>query len=198
MLVVLGLLAVLFWAVLPLGDATDKRERAQVAADAAALAGVEAIRADVIDLFVGGFRSVTDIRDLLSCGAGRDEALGYARRNDASVVSYCYYWTSGLAEVTVRGDRPGENGSYPRASATARMRADWTRCRVDGAEPAPTRPRTPTPSPSPSPTPPSDQDVQLRCGSFVADFTLRGTSGLMVLDTPQSVVRARLEPVLAS
>src|SRR5690349_25023657 len=122
--VTVGVVAVTAFGVVRLGSAVDERGQAQTAADAAALAGAEAVR-DGLPALLGQVRSPADlarVADTLTCGAGREDAVELAAANGAEVTSYCYDSIDDRVEVTVenRATRDAGTGTA-RASAVASL-----------------------------------------------------------------------------
>ena len=85
-------LAIFTAIALPLTNATDAKAKSRSAADAAALAGVEAFKEDLVEALrnlqvfpVGGLLAVVQSVDL---NGGLVAAQEYARRNDAQLVGY--------------------------------------------------------------------------------------------------------------
>jgi hypothetical protein len=85
-------LAIFTAIALPLTNATDAKAKSRNAADAAALAGVEAFKEDLVEALrslqvfpVGGLLAVVQSVDL---NGGQLAAIEYARRNDAQLVTY--------------------------------------------------------------------------------------------------------------
>lgn len=134
---VVGVLALLLIAVLPLAGAADQRSRAQTAADAAALAAVGAFGEQVKD----ALRSPVDFQGrrlglLYGCGAGRRAADDYAGRNGATVTSYEHRscgrpGRSSEVRVAVRTDDPHPQDGQSTASAVGRM-GMWPECELLG------------------------------------------------------------------
>ena len=89
--ILIGIAIVAVMAI-PLTNAGDAKAKSRSAADAAALAGVEAFKEDLVEALrnlqafpVGGLLTVVQGIDL---GGGADAALEYAQRNDATLVTY--------------------------------------------------------------------------------------------------------------
>lgn len=85
-------LAIFTAMALPLTNASDAKAKSRSAADAAALAGVEAFKEDLVEALrnlqafpVGGLLAVVQSVDL---GGGQSAAIEYARRNDGTLVTY--------------------------------------------------------------------------------------------------------------
>jgi hypothetical protein len=94
-LLVVGMLlglAIFTALALPLTNATDAKAKSRNAADAAALAGVEAFKEDLVEALktlqvfpAGGLLAVVQSVDL---NGGQVAAIEYARRNDGQLVTY--------------------------------------------------------------------------------------------------------------
>lgn len=195
---VLGLIAVGFWVMLPLGSAVNQKSGAQNAADAAALAGAGEVISHVVDdvrtLPVGPFDPHT-----FFCGLGESDARSLAADNGAHVTSYCYDWHTDEATVQVASDKALSGGQHSKAKAVARTGVPWGDCHFVGL-PSPTPTPTPTPSPSSSSTlPPSPtssapaEPVQLVCGGMTIDYDLK--DGQLVVHDLQAL-RNMLKPRL--
>jgi hypothetical protein len=120
---VLSLAIVLFMA-LPITQASDRKAANRTAADAAALAGAEAIRDNLgIALTSGPFQGSFDDY-LLTIDLGQSEASEYAERNGSTLIEYDAS-VDGLAwEVFARveGDPVREQDDLrPESQATARI-----------------------------------------------------------------------------
>ncbi|MFS0701353.1 hypothetical protein AB6N24_15390 [Cellulomonas sp. 179-A 4D5 NHS] len=170
--VCVGVVALLFLAVLPLLVGTDQKSRTQTAADAAALAGAEAVREHALAHLGDVIRPVGGVSfaDLLGPSRGLGQAQVYAARNDATVGEYRYDPFADEVRVVTRSTQaPPRSGGEPasidrtQAGATAEVGVDLAECvfsvsqKLVGHEPVPTPepppPGAPEPTPSPTPTP---------------------------------------------
>ncbi len=127
-LVILGLLFVTVQVLLPLGRASDLKERAQAAADAAALAGADDLRRQVITRWMVPLEHEADIANWVGCPTGAGAAADYAARNDARVTRYCYASALDRVQVRVEG-RTEINGQRARNQAEAELGIRWASCR---------------------------------------------------------------------
>lgn len=163
-------------------SATDEVSSLQTAADAAALAGAQAIARDAPQAIKDAVRNGGGI----PCGLGRGEAQAFAARNGANVTGYCYYPVQDRIEVTVRSQAVLESGRQENASAVSELDLRLGPCVLPDAPEPPEPEPTPTPTPSasstttPTPTPtPTPQDVvkKGRCGEVEFDVTFPGGGG---------------------
>ena len=163
-------------------SATDEVSGLQTAADAAALAGAQAIARDAPQAIKDAVRDGGGI----PCGLGRGEAASFAARNGATVTSYCYYPVQDRIEVTVRSQAVLESGRREDASAVAELDLRLGPCVLPDAPEPPEPEPTPTPTPSststatptPTPTPTPDDVVKKgRCGDVEFDVTFPGSGG---------------------
>jgi hypothetical protein len=126
----IGLLMVALWIVIPIGQATDKRAKAQTAADAAALGGAQQARDELIAAMLTGYpvpgptESDPDPFGPMLCGVGATQAASYAEANDAQVTSCCFASALHQAQVRVRGNWASKNGSRAQAAADAGLGRD--------------------------------------------------------------------------
>lgn len=174
------LLAFVVVALVPVGAATNEKTRSQTAADAAALAGAEAVRSRWVDLDTNPARLF--FQDDPGNGGGRGfhlgvrgtdgygEASDYARRNDADLQTYRVSPGAGrvYAEVENTYAAYPERGEA-RSEATAEMDVDFRACRWN--PPAPTVP--PIESTPPGPL---TFDATLTCGRWSADYVVTNST----------------------
>src|SRR5512142_3012051 len=124
-LVFFGMLIVLFWIMLPIGEATDQKAGSQAAADAAALAAAQQIGDDLPDVITTAAARATDTGRLLDLfsdlagGYGREAAIDFANRNGSSVTAYNYARAVDQVEVTVQERRATVNGDHAASRARA-------------------------------------------------------------------------------
>lgn len=192
MIVGLILVALGFSYVAKLAQVEDQAAGLQTAADAAALAGAQAIVRDMPDAIEGVMTSGR----LLPGGLGSDAAASYASRNDATLVSYRYLPLADRVEVTVRSTRPLVTGGYEEATAWTRIGLRVGPCVLPAAPtptPTPTVSPAPTPAPSPEPTP---YDAVAVCGELRVPVTVRPRGNPTLRISPADL-KSRFEPVLA-
>jgi hypothetical protein len=131
-----------------LAVATDDRGEASHGADAAALAGAQAVLDQIPSDVAPGFLLPSDVPLLLGGGhclrTGYPQATRLAQANNVRLTSYCYDAFTDEIEVTVAGDDGAE------AEATAATSFDAGSCTLDPGF------RPPTPEPSPEPSDPGD------------------------------------------
>jgi hypothetical protein len=116
MMIALAIFAVM---AVPLTRASDAKAQSHSAADAAALAGVDFVRDDLRDAlttegWLGSWELYGDV-----VGGGAATAQSYAERNDATLVSYDFNWTTLEAHAVVRGRTV--DGQVTRSEATAKL-----------------------------------------------------------------------------
>lgn len=122
----LGAVALLVLVLLPLAGATDQRSRAQTAADAAALAHIDAQGRRVRGALADALPYRADrLEPLTGCGAGRGSAEDFARRNGARVLTEdlagCGRRQRTVVTLEVRMLAPLPTGQRSQARARARM-----------------------------------------------------------------------------
>jgi hypothetical protein len=203
-LLALGLIAAVFWIMLPLGHAADLRERSQSAADAAALAGVKEIKRQFLQKLTTPFTDTDAVTEWIQCGTGGDLAEQFAASNDGRVVRYCYTKGADEAQVEVEG-LTAIDGVVPQSRATAALGVSWGSCTW-----TPDLTATRSPSPSPRATlPPGAADdplagyprVILDCGAFRIPFDVNLVTGRIRADLAGGVIATldvRLEPRLTA
>lgn len=198
LITIIALITVAFVGVLGISLAADERSQAQTAADAAALAGVEAVPGALTILF-----DAIDAKDdlgtlVLGCNLGRAQAQTYANQNGASLTSYCFNASTGRAEVVVRMNEPvSDEAGYAEAGATASNGFARSSCSWLDDEPEETEapePAPPVEGETPPPPPPApDWTTTLTCGALKVVYTVNGETGALTLT---SVDVASLEPKL--
>jgi hypothetical protein len=196
--------AIFVYMAIPLGSAVDAKARNRTAADAAALAGAEGVREDLLaGLGDAGFpRSWSDLPG--AAGLGRSAAEEYARYNDATLLTYWFDPTDGTAHVEVEGQEV--DGQLSHSTAVAQV--DLPHC--DPLDP-PDPPTPPTPDPAPGqggkpddkgpgnplpsePPPPAPPvDLSVHCDGFDLTFQVRYTEdgGVEVHFPPGQLGRIR-------
>lgn len=211
-----GVVALLFLAVLPLLVGTDQKSRTQTAADAAALAGAESIRELVLDDLGDVIRpgGGVSFAELLRGSPGLGQAQFYAGRNDATVGDYQYDpYADEIRVVTRSTQAPPRSGGEPagidrtEAVATAEVGVELAECvfsvsqkevePVPAPEPPPPAPEptaSPTPTPTPTPVPVYVDEYRFSCpglGSVPASLDLGD-----VLDDARALLDDALKPRL--
>lgn len=162
-----------------LSQASDEAGNLQQSADAAALAGAQAILRDAPEELVNAIKAGRQI----PCGLGQESAGDFAKRNDATIVSYCYYPANDEVRIRVRSNQVLESGKREEREAVAELGLKLGPCDT---------PRRPTPSSSSSSSspssssgsstsstskPPPDVDETLRCGDVDVPVTWPGEDG---------------------
>lgn len=191
LLVALGLL------VTKLGQATDQKSKVQIAADAAALAGAQQIRKDVPGLVL------TAIRDRAMnpfaqnpCGMGREQAMDFAGRAGAEVVTYCYDPDTDTVQVSVESLSVSVSGEKAMAAAEARVGMTLGACNVLPAAPTTSPPPT-TSTPTTTSSTRANRSVTVACGGLSIDVVLDDSTG--VITQPSiSEIFDMFEPALKS
>jgi hypothetical protein len=191
--------AVFTYMAIPFGTAVDAKAQNRTAADAAALAGAEGVREDLL-LSLGDDGIPGSWSDLPgAAGFGRYAAEEYARYNGATLVSYWFDATDGTAHVEVEGHRV--DGEPSRSTAVAQV--DLPRCDpldppeppAPTEEPEPEDPKDPDTPPAPTepPPPPAPVDVSVDCDGFDLTFQIRYTEdgGLEVHFPPGQLDKIR-------
>ena len=176
-LTVFLLLAASVKILMPLGRAADLRERAQAAADAAALAGVQDVRRELVERLSRPLPDKDSVSSWVACGSGGGEAADLAARNDAGLVTYCYQPGPDRVSVQVRG-RTGiaeAGSSRPVATASAELGLRWGACRWFDVTPVLSH---------------------WRCGSLDVPFAVEPTTGVLTMTLPPGWLEAQLEPRL--
>lgn len=191
--------AIFTYMAIPFGAAVDAKAQDRTAADAAALAGAEGVREDLLaglgdDGLPGSW---TDLPG--AAGLGRADAEAYARYNGSTLVSYFFDATDGTAHVEVEGHEV--DGQLSRSSAVAQV--DLPSCDpLDPPEPPapsetadPDGPADPDAEPSPSEPAPAQPpvDVTVDCDGFDLVFQVRYTEdgGLEVHFPPGQLDKIR-------
>lgn len=172
----IGFAAFVYLAV-PFGTAVDAKAQNRTAADAAALAGAEGVREDLLASIGsdGVPGSWTDLPG--AAGLGQPAAAEYAALNGGRLVEYWFDPVDGTAHATVEGR--GYDGEPSRSSAVAQV--DLPSC---GALEPPQPPEEPAegdgnaggePPVTASPAPPSPVEVSVSCNGFDLVFQVRWT-----------------------
>lgn len=167
--VLVAIIALVFIAVVPLLRGTEQGGRGQTAADAAVLAGADSVRDSAVAQTAGllvafgpsRLRGTSVSWALPGVGAGGmgiTEATVFARRNDATLVTYRNDAARDRVRVEVRLDRQagGADDVVIRRVAEARVGVELSSCRARADRPVlgyTTPPPTPSPTPAPTPAP---------------------------------------------
>jgi hypothetical protein len=138
--------------------AGGERSAARHAADAAALAGAQAVLDELPDDLAQGFFAPDDIAGVLGGGTclqtGRVEADRFAAANGATLTTYCYNVYRDEISTDVRMN-DSQLATTATAGAVAATSFDASSCRLDAGFRVPTQA---PPPPPPPPPPPSDDD----------------------------------------
>jgi hypothetical protein len=180
--------AIFVYMAIPFGTAVDAKARNRTAADAAALAGAEGVREDLL-AGLGDAGMPSSWHDLPGvAGMGRSAAEEYARYTDATLLSYYFDASDGTAHVEVEGQQV--DGQLSHSEAVAQV--DLPSCDPldppdpptptvspepdPGPSPGDGAPGDPAPSESPPPPPPAPPvDVSVHCDGFDLTFQVRYT-----------------------
>lgn len=179
--------AAFVYLAIPFGTAVDAKAQNRTAADAAALAGAEGVREDLLATIGsdGVPGSWTDLPG--AAGLGYSAAAEYAALNDAELVEYWFDPSDGTAHVTVEGR--GVDGEPSRSSAVAQV--DLPSCEALEPPEAPSPPGGPPGEPSPT-EPPAPVDVSVSCNGFDLVFQVRVTEhGVEVHFPPGQLTKVR-------
>lgn len=185
MSVSMAMLAVTMMYNVPVSIAADEAARLQQAADAAAVAGAQAIVSDLPELLP----SMLADGDLPGCGTGTTAASDYALRNEAGLVGYCYYPSSDEIRVTVRSRAVTETGERETADAIAETGLRLTSCR-----PSFSLGRATTPTEGDEESPSVTVRGHYRCGDLVVPVTV--TDSNVVIDISAAEIHQRFNPAL--
>ncbi len=169
--------------VVPIGAATDERTRSQTAADAAALAGAEAIRTDWLDRHTrprlltysensGEFggddpHRTNDPGRSIDGGSGGSDAQTFAHRNGARLTSYLVDPINGRVSVQVENMYTAdERSGRARSRAVAELDINFRNCRWNPSEPPP----------RPDEGGPREFRATLICGTWSASYLVDNVS----------------------
>ncbi|MGE9808364.1 hypothetical protein [Janibacter sp. G1551] len=143
----------------------------------------------------------------LPCGLGQGEASSFANRNDADLVSYCYYPIDDRIKVTVRSQFTAQSGKREERTAEAKLGKRLGPCTVPPSPSPTTTTTTPPPSPSPSgssttspttpPPPPPDTEATVTCGDLDIPITFPGDGGPIKIHLDASDLKDLFDPALA-
>lgn len=159
-----------------LSQASDEAGDLQQSADAAALAGAQAVLRDAPEELV---QAITAGRQI-PCGLGQEAAGDFAQRNGASVVSYCYYPANDEVRVRVRSNEVLESGQREEREAVAELGLRLGPCDRPSRPTSSSTTSTSSSSGSSSSTtstPPPDVEDVLRCGEVDVPVTWPGDGG---------------------
>lgn len=174
----IGFAAFVYLAV-PFGTAVDAKAQNRTAADAAALAGAEGVREDLLASIGsdGVPGSWTDLPG--AAGLGQPAAAEYAALNGGRLVEYWFDPVDGTAHATVEGR--GFDGEPSRSSAVAQV--DLPSCEALEPPEPPEGPAEDDPentddeptATEPAAPPPPPVDVSVSCNGFDLVFQVRWT-----------------------
>lgn len=202
--VALGILALAVFGFVRLATGVKEAAEIRTAADAAALAGAQAIGSDAPGRIIA---ALSNGSLSLDGGLGQNRAIEFAGRNGSDVTFYRYYPVQDRVEVTVRSQRVTESGQRENASATASVGIRLGPCSY--ATPPPPTP-TPTPTPTPSPTgtpssttpppPPPDEQTTGVCGDLPIRVTWPGDGGdpVFTINANAAWLQDRIKPRLTA
>ncbi|WP_159066846.1 hypothetical protein [Cellulomonas timonensis] len=163
--VAVGVVALLFLAVLPLLQGTDQAGRTQTAADAAALAGAEEVRKVALDHVGDVVLGATTYGSLLGPARGHTQASDYATRNGGELVGYAQDPWRDEVEVRTWLREQMPDGQRAERDAVAALGVALARCAGDsrdvvvGYEPVPT-PEPTDPEATPDPDDPDEPEEE--------------------------------------
>ena len=190
-------LAVVFFS--RLGRAEDQSGSLDAAGDAAALAGAQAIIADLPDEIATAIRTSGSLPGSL----GQARASEFAERNGTSLIAYSYSPAADEIRVTVRSQATLATGQRETSTSTARIGLRLGPCK---AAPRPTPSRTtpppstdPSASPTPTPTPtrPPDVATSYTCGQLKVPVIQPGGGGNPILTITPAALRAKFTPAIS-
>jgi hypothetical protein len=199
--VIVGIVVVVWLGlvVVKFGQAIDEKSHFQTAADAAALAGAQQIRAQIpgrVRLFIEGAGVGAFMPD--APGLGQGAAVDFAGRAGSEVTSYSYDPFSDTVRVSVIGrDDSLVVGSPAKATATAEARVGLIldRCQIPAtATSTSTSSSSTSTSVSSGTPPPAPSDIA--CGDLRIKMKL--SSGGDEIDMSDSEILEQLIPRLKS
>lgn len=158
-----GLLVLLLWA-LPLAGASTQQAKTQSAADAAALAGADAVIGGIADNLKGVGSWNGSWHGLASVN-GADRAAAYAAENDATLIAYNGPSSANDWQVDARVRRVIDGTEYT-SDASAKLRLPS--CSIEDDEP------TPTPPPEDDEDEDTPPDSKLRCDGLPGFTIVQG------------------------
>ncbi|WP_332642751.1 hypothetical protein [Aeromicrobium sp.] len=161
--VTVGLMVLLLWA-LPLAGASSQQAKTQSAADAAALAGADAVVGGIADN-LKGLGSWNGSWAGLASLNGADRAAAYADENGATLIAYNGPSASNDWQVDARVRRTVDGTEYE-SSASAKLRLPSCSIEDDEEE-------TPPPDDDENEEEDTPPDSKLRCNGMPA-FTIIG------------------------
>ncbi len=160
-----GVVALLFVAVLPLLQGTEQAGRTQTSADAAALAGAQEVRRVALDHVGDVVLGLTTYGALLGPARGHTQAADYAGRNGAELAGYAQDPWRDEVEVRTRLREQMPDGQRAERDATASLGVALARCAGDsrdvvvGYEPVP-EPEPADPDTTPDPDAPDEPEEE--------------------------------------
>lgn len=165
--VIASLLLLMVWG-LPLAGASSQRAKTQSAADAAALAGADAVLGGLTDSLkgLGSWNGSWDVLSGAGSTNGPTRAASYAERNGAELIAYQGPGALGGWRTYAKVRRVVDGETYV---AEAWARINLPSCSTSPATPPPTTPPPPDDDEDETPPPPPNQT--LRC-SGLPGFTI--------------------------
>lgn len=193
-LLLLGLSVMLFTR---LARAEDQAGQLKAASDAAALAGAQAIVADLPTTIAASIKNSSALPGSL----GQARASEFAHRNDAALIAYSYIPGSDEVRVTVRSNKVLISGKQETATSTAKLGLPLGTCKAAPLPtPAPTKPAPSTdptdPTASPSPQPPVKTHYD--CGSLEVPVTKPSGGGPVTITMSDAALRALFTPAISA
>lgn len=163
-----GLMVLLFWA-LPLAGASSQQAKTQSAADAAALAGADAVVGGIADN-LKGLGSWNGSWNGLSGINGADRAAAFAAENDAALIAYNGPSSANGWQVDARVRRV-VNGTEYVSNASAKLKLPSCSIEDDDEE-------TPPPDDEEEDGEETPPDSKLRCDGLPAFTIIEGDLNL--------------------
>lgn len=170
-----------------LARAEDQVGQLKAASDAAALAGAQAIVADLPTTIAASIKTSSP----LPGGLGQARASEFANRNDATLIAYTYSPLADEVRVTVRSNKVLESGKQETSTSTAQLGL-----RLGTCKPAPL-PTTTTPSTSTPPPKPPDVKTHYQCGQLKVPVTKPGDGGPVDITMSDNELRALFTPAIS-
>ncbi|AXT86023.1 hypothetical protein C6I20_13065 [Aeromicrobium sp. A1-2] len=176
--IVAGLMVLTLWA-LPIAGASSQQAKTQSAADAAALAGADAVVGGLADT-LKGLSSWNGSYSALGTTSGAERAAVYADQNGATLISYAGPPTT-PGWTTRAGVRRIVDGQVYESRASARL--DLPSCSTEEVEPPPTDEVDPPPTdegeePEEGDEPPPPPDSTVSCEGLPAFTIVEGDLSL--------------------
>lgn len=165
-------LAALMYIALPFGAASDAKSESRTAADAAALAGAEHARDNLLDVIeLNGWSGGPWGQEIpLGPSAGYLSAADFASRNDGTLTYYDFEGSTGRAYATVSGREVADHVATAEATASI----VWPSCDEPEEPEEPDPPEEPGPpddgDDEEPPDPPEFDEDQVWCNGFWLPF----------------------------